>query len=176
MRFKTGPFFIFIKRTFSLSLLMRIGLISDTHNQLPSSVFSIFKDVELILHAGDIGSDDILIQLQSIAPVRAIYGNMDTFPLVSQLRRIEFFEIDDTRFCMIHAIRSPKSFGFELFKMKRVVNIVVYGHTHTPSKTLFNKVLFINPGSASSPRHGLKGSVAILKLENVHREVEIINI
>lgn len=155
---------------------MRIGIISDTHNELPAEVFPAFRDVEMILHAGDIGSESIITDLETIAPVRAIAGNTDTFPLVSRLRRIDFFTVHETRFCLIHAIRGVKAFAFELLKMKQEVDIVVYGHTHSPSEKEFNNILFLNPGSASSPRHSLNRSVGILNLEGDLKKWEVINI
>jgi putative phosphoesterase len=171
-----GPFFYFIPPFFKVSLRMQIGILSDTHNTLPAEVFDIFRNVDLILHAGDIGSEAILTDLESIAPVRAIFGNTDTFPLVSRLRRMEIFKIEGFRFCMIHAIRSAKAFAFELLKMQQEVDVVIYGHTHTPQKSVFNKITFINPGSAASPRHGLKGSLAVMRILDGELDVEFKNI
>lgn len=155
---------------------MQVGIISDTHNTLPPEIFGIFEKVDMIFHAGDIGAEQILQELETIAPVRAIYGNTDTFPLVSRLRPMELFKLDGYRICMIHAIRSPKAFAFEMLKMKEEADIVIFGHTHTSVKTVFNNIVFINPGSASSPRHGLKASVAIMKLGGSGIDVEFITI
>jgi putative phosphoesterase len=60
---------------------MKIGLISDTHGHLPGKVHDAFKTVDLILHAGDIGSQDIINELETIAPVYAVHGNIDGWPL-----------------------------------------------------------------------------------------------
>ena len=64
---------------------MKIGLISDTHGLLRSTVFDYFRQVDLILHAGDIGGRDILTALEAIAPTKAVYGNTDNFPLATEL-------------------------------------------------------------------------------------------
>jgi putative phosphoesterase len=154
---------------------MQIGIISDTHNRLPAEIFTIFKNVDTILHAGDICEEQVLLDLERIAPVRAIFGNMDGFPLVSNLKRIEFFTLENSRICMIHAIRSAKNFAFELLRMKEKADIVVFGHSHVAEVTKFNDILFINPGSASSPRHGTKRSVALLELNGREKNVEIKN-
>jgi len=171
----TGPFFYFLLIFFNLTLVMQIGIISDTHNRLPNEVFTIFEKSDIILHAGDIGQEQIITDLETIAPVRAIFGNMDSFPLVSNLKRVEFYTFEKTRICMVHAIRSPKTFAFELLRMKEEVNLVVYGHSHVAEVKTFNDILFVNPGSASLPRHGTKKSVALLDLNEGKKKVEIIN-
>ena len=146
---------------------MRFGIISDTHSRLPDKVFSLFLGVDLIFHAGDIGSVEILNDLKEIAPVKAVYGNVDTFPLVSDLtpklyHKTEFFNI-----CLTHIIGSPKFFAFELLKNKRDVNMVISGHTHNPEYVKFNNIHFINPGSVCFPRQSSKGSVAIVDVSSI---------
>jgi putative phosphoesterase len=151
---------------------MKIGILSDTHNVLPKEVFDYFKGVQYIVHAGDIGGQDIVTDLESIAPVFAVYGNMDSHPLVSNLKRIYFFKLASLQFCLTHIIRSAKSFAYELFKMNNEADIVIYGHTHLADKTKYGDILFINPGSASSPKHGTSRSVAILTIEGKKAEVD----
>ncbi|MBD3223846.1 MAG: metallophosphoesterase, partial [Caldithrix sp.] len=63
--------------------VIKIGLISDTHNRLPAEVFETFAGVDFIVHAGDIGDREIIVDLQSLAPVTAVYGNIDTFPITT---------------------------------------------------------------------------------------------
>ena len=151
---------------------MKIGIVSDTHNLLPKEVFEYFSDVQHIIHAGDIGGEGIITDLESIAPVFAVYGNMDSHPLVTNLNRIFFFELGGFKFCVTHIIGSAKSFAYELFKMEKEIDIIIYGHTHLAEKTSYNDILFINPGSASSPKHGTSRSVAVLKIEDKKAEVE----
>ncbi len=155
---------------------MLIGLISDTHNILPEKIFNIFEKVDYIIHAGDVGSADILNELETIAPVKAVYGNMDSFPLVSDYNRMETFSLGGWSFCLIHAISSPRSFAYELFKMQKEIDIVIFGHTHQKEHTVFNEIQFINPGSASKPRHSVKGSVALLQLNKNEIEVRFVHI
>lgn len=155
---------------------MRIGVIADTHNFLPATVFDVFKGVDQIIHAGDIGDEHILKELRTMAPVRAVYGNMDRFPLVSQLRRMDFFCIENYHFCLTHIIVNHKAFSYELFKMNKKVDVVIHGHTHRPEKEYYNKILFINPGSASQPRGLGRASVGLLSLRQDKADFEIVDL
>ena len=81
---------------------MRLGIISDTHNLLRPQVFDVFKGVDQILHAGDIGELDILAVLESIAPVSAVWGNTDGFEVRARVpERIEV-RIEGFDFLLIH--------------------------------------------------------------------------
>ena len=153
---------------------MKLGLISDTHNDLPSEVFTAFQGVDQIIHAGDIGSEDIISDLCTIAPVKAVYGNMDTFPIVSRYKRIDFFKLAGKTFCLTHIIGTPKSFAYQLFKMNKQADIVITGHTHQVEHKVYNNIHFINPGSASQPKHKKRGSVGILDVNENNLKVEFI--
>jgi len=153
---------------------MKIGLISDTHGHLPAQVFDIFKEVDQILHAGDIGSEHILVELGSIAPVTAVYGNIDSFPLTGRLKRIDFIRFSEIEICLTHIIGSPRTFYFQLFKMNHIVPAVIHGHTHIPEETEYQGVRFINPGSTLYPRGGESRAVAILHLKEGGFETEFI--
>ncbi|MEJ2052563.1 MAG: metallophosphoesterase family protein, partial [Calditrichaceae bacterium] len=143
---------------------MKVGVISDTHNHLPGSVFDIFADVELIIHAGDIGRENILTDLKTIAPVKAVFGNMDRFPLVSDLKRMDIFMLEECKICLTHIIGTHKTFAFELYKKNIQVDAVIHGHTHRAENLVFNKILFLNPGSVTQPRSGSRGSVGLLHI------------
>lgn len=155
---------------------MKIGVIADTHNLIPNPVFDIFSGVDLIIHAGDIGQDTILTDLQTIAPVRAVFGNMDHYPLVSNLKRLDVFQLEECRICLIHIIGSHKTFAYELFKQNLKVDVVIHGHTHRAENVMFNNILFLNPGSISQPRSGSRGSVGILNVVKRDLNFEIIYI
>ena len=151
---------------------MKIGLISDTHGQLPIEIFKIFADVDLIIHAGDIGPEEILVDLKTIAPVKAVFGNMDHSPLSHSLNRVDFIKADNLTLCVTHIMNSPKSFAYELFKMNKKANVVIYGHTHIPQVSEYNNIKFVNPGSVVHPRGGTAPSVAILTVEGDAANVE----
>lgn len=151
---------------------MKVGLISDTHGHLAPEIFDLFKGVELILHAGDIGSEQVITELSALAPVRAVYGNTDRFPLVSHYKRIDFFKLEKYCACLTHIVSSPKTFAYELFKMNKCVDLVIFGHTHRAEQSRFKDILFINPGSASQPRYGKTRSVGLLEIVNNQVKVE----
>ncbi|MEJ2543229.1 MAG: metallophosphoesterase family protein [Calditrichaceae bacterium] len=153
---------------------MKIGVIADTHNHIPGGVFDIFSGVDLILHAGDIGQDTILTDLESVAPIKAVFGNMDQYPLVSNLKRFDVFQIEEYKICLTHIIGSHKTFAYELFKQSIKVDIVIHGHTHRAEIVVFNNIRFLNPGSASQPRSGSRGSVGMLNIEKQELNFEII--
>ena len=145
---------------------MLLGIISDTHGHLPADVFNAFKDVNLIFHAGDIGDENVITELNSIAPVEAVYGNIDTWPVVSKYQRLLLKSVDSVSICLIHDIVSIKYFQFELFKKNITPDIVISGHTHLSGFEYYRNILYINPGSASRPKQSKRGSVALIRLED----------
>lgn len=147
-------------------MMQTIGLISDTHGRLNNKVFELFAGVDLILHAGDIGGNQILTELETIAPVKAVLGNMDSYALSASLQPIEFISVDDHLICLTHIVNNQRAFAYKLFKMNRSADIVVYGHTHRAAENRCQNILFLNPGSASQPRYAKPPSVALLTFPN----------
>jgi uncharacterized protein len=155
---------------------MQIGIISDTHNILPKSVFKYFSNVDHIFHAGDIGSLNILEDLKQIAPVSAIYGNIDDSSIRNVVPSILFENFEDRFICLVHDIGSVKNFSYELFKTQKNADIIIHGHTHRPSYEIYQNRIFINPGSVSYPRTLSKGTIAIAEFDKnnfTHRFIEI---
>lgn len=152
---------------------MKIGLISDTHGFLDPRLPQIFRGVDHILHAGDIGPDRLLAQLESIAPVTAVLGNTDSS---NWINLTETPTLGSCKF-LIHHIVSPYSLDLELeAKINSVQpHIVVFGHTHQPFSETIDDVRFINPGYSGQPKLGAKRSVAVLHLEKTLR-VEFISL
>lgn len=145
---------------------MRIGLISDTHGLLRPQVFQAFEGVDRILHAGDVGREDILIELRAIAPVDAVYGNTDGWDLRGALPAERALKIEGHRLVLVHgdALGSPTPAA--LRRAYPRADVIVYGHTHVQ---LIDRAeggaLTINPGAAGPARFKLKPSVALLALE-----------
>ena len=81
---------------------MRLGVISDTHGLLRPEVFEVFKQVDHILHAGDVGRPEILIELEAIAPVTAVYGNSDGSELRARLPQVAEVELDGFAVVVTH--------------------------------------------------------------------------
>ena len=141
---------------------MKLGLISDTHDQLPEGWEEAFAGVEHILHAGDVCRPDIIVELSQVAPVTVVAGNNDFFP---GWRDLEVFEGVGRRI-LLHHIVQPHRPGPMLLTALRAApaDVVVFGHTHRSFAEVIDGVLFLNPGSAGAPRFGLPRSAAILDL------------
>lgn len=151
-----------------------LGLISDTHGLLRPRVYEALSGVELILHAGDVGGQDILTELRLIAPVKAVFGNTDP-PGDPELAREILVEIGGKRVHVSHGheVGSPTPAALAALYD---ADVVVYGHTHRQLVTELDGRLFVNPGAAGPKRFNLKPSVAKLTLEMGNTRVEIIDI
>jgi putative phosphoesterase len=143
--------------------LMKIGLISDTHGYLDPRIEKIFAGVDHILHAGDIGPDLIIAQLQAIAPVTAVLGNNDSSP---SFRLTETITLAEKKF-LVHHIVAPFGLGDEARDQIRChqPDVVVFGHSHKQFEQTINGILFLNPGYAGKPRFNQPRSVAILEMQ-----------
>jgi uncharacterized protein len=139
---------------------MKIGVISDTHGFPDPKVRGLFAGVGHILHAGDIGPDFIIAELEAIAPVTAVSGNTDTSSLC---RPIETVTLAGRKF-LVHHIVEPGALKepLRLRIARERPDVVVFGHTHKAFCETIDGVLFFNPGYAGKPKHGTERSVAIL--------------
>lgn len=138
---------------------MKIGVISDTHGFLDPKVHRLFTGVEHILHAGDVGSRSLLVELERIAPVTAVLGNTDTW---TSLKPTEFVEVGALQF-LIHHIVNPHELTDDLkarIEQERP-DAVIFGHTHKQFCETIDGVLYFNPGYAGKKRFSLERSVAI---------------
>jgi putative phosphoesterase len=148
-----------------------IGLISDTHGLLRDEAVQALKGSELIIHAGDIGKPDILDALKSVAPVVAVRGNTDRGAWASKLPLTAVAEAGPVTIYVLHDVHDldldPAASGFQ---------IVVSGHSHKPSRTERNGVLYVNPGSAGPRRFQLPVTVARLDLSEKPWNVEFIEL
>jgi putative phosphoesterase len=145
---------------------LRLGVISDTHGLLRAEVLEVFEGVDHILHGGDVGTWDVLVELQALAPVTAVYGNVDGFEIRSKLPQVVAVELDGFRIVVTHGDQLGKPTPAKLHAAFPDAEIVVYGHTHKPLLELVDKtVTVMNPGGAGAPRFGLLPSVGILELE-----------
>ncbi|MBC7187549.1 MAG: YfcE family phosphodiesterase [Calditrichaeota bacterium] len=143
---------------------MRLGLIADTHGRLHPSVPGLFAGVDLILHAGDIGSSTVLEELAKVAPVRAVAGNMDRPPLSAVQPPWRVVKAEQVTIVLLHR---PPSLPWlrELARQEALqgIDVVVHGHTHCRRFEKRQGILFVNPGAAGGP--GSSTSVAVMVLE-----------
>ncbi|MFI5278965.1 MAG: metallophosphoesterase family protein [Gemmatimonadales bacterium] len=145
---------------------VRLGIISDTHGLLRPEVHEVFKEVDRILHAGDVGDASILDELALIAPVTAVYGNTDGSELRNRLPDVAKESIDDLRFVVVHGDSLGSPNPDSLKKAFPDADVIVYGHTHKPLiKDLPDYTVVLNPGSAGPRRLALPVSVAIMETE-----------
>ncbi len=177
---------------------MRIGLISDTHipeacEHLPEAVFEAFRDIDLVMHAGDVYVNRVLDELAQIAPVIAALGNGDEgldghrFRLEpdARVREAHVIEVEGVRIGLTHAIPTPDETSEPVFRNAMEhhfggpVDVVVQGHSHVEGIVRYGGSLVVNPGSATLPRNlaGVPGTVAILEISSGGRvSAEIIKL
>jgi putative phosphoesterase len=145
---------------------MRLGIIADTHGLLRPEVFDIFKEVDHILHAGDIGSLDILTELEAIAPVTAVYGNTDGFDVRARVPAVVQQRIEGLDFLLIHGDQMGSPTPENLHAAYPDAEVIVYGHTHRPLLVTVDLIVTVmNPGGAGARRFNLPPSVGIMELE-----------
>ena len=132
--------------------MYRIGIISDTHGSTPKDLYDKLNGVDCIIHAGDLGSPDVLLDLEVIAPVHAVVGNIDFFQLSHKLPREKVVEIGPLKFGISHGDR------FRRFKIQedliqffdlKDVDVIVFGHTHQYYLKKHGSQWLVNPGSSN---------------------------
>lgn len=137
-----------------------LGVISDTHGLLRPEAVEALQGVSRILHAGDVGTPEVLDALRKIAPVTAVRGNVDHGAWAVALPFSEVLEIEGVSIYMLHILSEldlkPEAAGF---------GVVVYGHSHAPKSEMKNGVLYFNPGSAGPRRFKLPVTVGKLVIE-----------
>lgn len=145
---------------------MRLGVISDTHGMLRPQVFEVFRAVDHILHGGDLGPLDLLVELEALAPVTAVYGNSDGMDVRAKLPQVATVELEGFRVVVTHGDQLGTPTPAKLHDAFPDAEIIVYGHSHRPLLELVDKtVTVINPGGAGAPRFGIPPSVGVLELE-----------
>ena len=150
----------------------RIGLVSDTHGMFRPELFEALDGVELILHAGDVGPDEILARLETIAPVHAVYGNTDA-PGRALLRESIDIDVDGVRIHVSHGheVGSPNP---DRLAARYDADVIVYGHTHRQLVARVGDRLVINPGAAGARRFNLEPSVAVLTISDGRADAALV--
>jgi uncharacterized protein len=140
---------------------IRVAVISDTHGLLRPEAAAFLRGCEFILHGGDIGGADILVELRRVAPVIAVRGNNDSGPWAEHLKEAEFVALGGV---LIHVVHDRSQIDIDL--RARGVRVVVCGHSHKPLIEERDGVLFVNPGSAGPRRFKLPVAVGELLIED----------
>ncbi len=151
--------------------IIRIGLISDTHGLLRPEAVEALRGVSLIIHAGDVGSSDVLAGLKRIAPVVAVGGNMDGGAWARPLRPTEVADAGGRYFYVLHDLHqldiNPVAAGF---------SAVVSGHTHLPWAEERDGVWYLNPGSAGPARRGKPVCLMLVHMNENELRPEVIHL
>ncbi len=141
---------------------MLVGVISDTHSLLRAEAMAALHGVDLILHAGDVGTGTVLRELETIATVRAVYGNTDGPEL--GLPPSLALTLDGARVHVSHGHELGSPTPAKLVA-RYPADVIIYGHTHKPLIETHGGTLVLNPGAAGPRRFSLKPSVALLTIE-----------
>jgi len=149
----------------------RIGVISDTHSLLRPETMRTLDGVELIIHAGDVDTPAVLQALRALAPVAAVRGNADKGEWANGLPMTAALTTDEVSVYVLHNLCDldlmPEAAGFR---------VVVSGHSHRPAIQERNGVLFLNPGSAGRRRFRLPVSMALLNVQGITVEAELVTL
>ena len=153
-------------------------MISDTHIRysfqgLPAAIFEAFRNVDRIIHCGDINVLDVLEELEMLAPVSAVCGNTDPYETVQKLPDQLILDMEGYRIGVTHGAGPgiARQNALRCFKGEQV-DVLLYGHSHCPEQTMDQSIYCLNPGSATRPRCTRTGTVAVLTLgERVLSEI-----
>ncbi len=145
----------------------RYGIISDTHGKLRPNVVKALEGVDRIYHCGDIGDDAILYELQAIAPVSAVAGNMDPWPLASTLQdtlieKAPFGTVVINHGAMFSHNNTSIAQGLRALYSEEKPRLILFGHSHESVIREVGKTLIINPGSATLPHSGDPATIVIV--------------
>lgn len=146
---------------------MKLGILADTHGRLPTQIHDFFQGVEAILHAGDVGRDEVFIELQTIAPVHAVRGNMDLpGSLAWSCPEEAAMPFAGVQFLIVHDLGplTPANRYRSRIIQYYQPQVIIFGHTHVPYLQTHQNVLYCNPGSAASGRSGHPPSVGLLEI------------
>lgn len=148
-----------------------IGVISDTHGLLRPEAVEALRGSEAIIHAGDVGREEMLRELEKIAPVTVVRGNIDTSSWARKLPASNILEIAGTTIYVLHNIDE-----LDLDPAGARFSAVIFGHSHRPLIETRNGVLFFNPGSAGPRRFNLPISIGRLMIADGKLSPELIDL
>ena len=147
--------------------MTRIGIISDTHNYLDENVFDYFKDVDMIWHAGDIGTQEVTDKLKAFKPLYAVHGNIDGHELRAEFPENQFIDVEGCKIFITHIAGAVGKYNSRVVKIiqEQKPAILVCGHSHIVKviKDINYNLLHINSGAAGI--HGFHKMRTIIRFE-----------
>lgn len=153
---------------------MKIGLLSDTHSYLDPKVLEHFRSCDEIWHAGDIGDQQVMDDLERVKPVRAVYGNIDGKELQVRWPENLIAKVEGVSVLMTHIGGTPPRYNPRVKKLmlKQPPGLFICGHSHIlriGRDAAMNNMLFVNPGAAGN--HGFHHMKTIVRFEILNGEV-----
>ncbi len=153
---------------------MKIGLISDTHSYFDPNIESYFSDRDEIWHAGDIGNRMVITELENLAPVKAVYGNIDDAKVRAEFPLDLFFNCDGINVWITHIGGYPGRYNKRTREIlsKKNLDLFICGHSHIlkviPDKK--HNLLHMNPGAAGY--HGFHKVKTLLRFSIIKRKIQ----
>lgn len=151
-------------------MIRKIGVISDTHiphfKQLPEAIWQHFEGVELIIHAGDLSILSVLSELETIAPVVAVQGNVEREEVVEALPIKREVVVGGCRIGIVHILGDSKTYARIARQEFPDARVVVFGHSHKPYNEEHDGQLLFNPGSATDRRRQPRCSIGMLYVDD----------
>jgi uncharacterized protein len=150
--------------------MTRVGIVSDTHGLLRPEVIQQLQGCDVIIHAGDTGSEAIIPDLEQIAPVYAVRGNVDNGAWAYKFPLTHAVQIGETFIYVYHGHLEPD------LDPRKSFQVVISGHTHEPLLEQRNEILYLNPGSAGHKRFSLPVSMAELTVNGAEIKARLITL
>jgi putative phosphoesterase len=148
-----------------------VGVISDTHGLLRPEALSALAGSDRVIHAGDVGDEEILEALRAIAPLTVVRGNVDTEAWALKLPHGDMLEVEGVRIYVVHDLGT-----LDIVPASAGVSVIVYGHSHHPDHFTRSGVTYFNPGSAGPRRFKLPITVGRIDVENGTARAKIVEI
>lgn len=149
--------------------MTKIGVMSDSHGIVPKGIYEFFKDVDLILHCGDIGSFQVLETIRKFKPLVAVYGNIDGAEIYQEIKKVECFKVEECKILMTHIGGYPEHYEKTMREMiiREKPNIFLSGHSHI-LRVMYDKkysLLHINPGACGKSGFHQKSTLVRFDIE-----------
>ena len=158
--------------------MKKVLVISDTHSYIDDRIIKYASEADYVIHAGDVGSFDVIQKLNSVSKLLFVYGNIDGNEIRSESNKFEFFKINDLKILLTHISgKTPKYNKETLIKIKEHnPDLLIAGHSHMLKIQYdkINKLIFLNPGAAG--RHGFHLKRTMLRFEIKLNKIENLEI
>lgn len=157
-----------------------VGVLSDTHNKVLPQVHEVFADCGLLLHCGDFCTMDVVAELETLATIQGVSGNMDGYEMKTRFPEARIVDLAGTKILLVHGHHygPPAGRSSRLARSARTngASIVIHGHSHEPVDESVDGVRVLNPGSASQPRREPHPTVGLLHLDNGQIRWELVEL